>query len=693
LALQPLKALTTVIEAWVLVWSFRLLIQLPGIRGLNLQGPRRLCSMYLLSFALKLLLSWAAQWWWPQLFVSDLFGFGYLLTSLIAVKCVQRGDSARVLIPSVLTAAQGALLGRGLALLLALWLGLDSDTRDHSSPRIRTGPAMARSLLLAATRVRRTPPDAPPAEGQHIVRVLHRWLQDKAQPAETLLSGMPHAIVRQWVQRRDARRCLHLFVPRHGLAPAPGVPSVWLCARRGPVWLVPPDPLAAEVPGWVSAWLADRLPVAAVVMLGAPLPERQGRLGKAPWRAHETLASLRTALSGRPTWILQARPGADSRLVPLSSPALTDVAALRALLPGLQVRFGEVPGALQPVLHADSAWLTFAPTRLAATLPPAPKHNQPTRARLQHIEAQAWRRDDPRPYPLGNSESRLASAAMIQAAASAADRRSASKPLPAAVAFAAQQLGWRAHTHRLDPGQTLWWLDGGVSGQVLLAPGRAGGWQVLAPRAVDEAGTAAIALHAFTTLRARALFIAGSAVPGPALGFGDSLRPVAAHAPLGPLIVRALLRDSPAHAHHPVRTLIVRAQPPERRPVHGIVLTVGEEIPPQLGPELRRALTPALRPWAPPALMQGQAAFAGLATTHHLPDRYLAHTDRSRAVVAWFADALLTEVDGHPEKASVLELLRASHIPVTAPEDPEPKDPGPGAGPAMRPAKGRAARR
>ena len=84
MALSPLKFLTTLSEIIVLTVLYRGIIKLPMVQKLNLSGPRQIVSMYTLAFGLKWLIAQFAETSALQFYISDFYGFGYLLTSLVA---------------------------------------------------------------------------------------------------------------------------------------------------------------------------------------------------------------------------------------------------------------------------------------------------------------------------------------------------------------------------------------------------------------------------------------------------------------------------------------------------------------------------------------------------------------------------------------------------------------------------------
>ena len=88
-ALSPLKFATTILEIVILTLLYRNLIKLPFIRRLNLSGPRQIVSMYTLAFNLKWVIAQCAEIWAINFYISDFYGFGYLLTSLVAIRCLK----------------------------------------------------------------------------------------------------------------------------------------------------------------------------------------------------------------------------------------------------------------------------------------------------------------------------------------------------------------------------------------------------------------------------------------------------------------------------------------------------------------------------------------------------------------------------------------------------------------------------
>jgi hypothetical protein len=116
--LAPHRLATTLVETLMLVLVMRVLIRAPGFRTMNLEGPRKVALVFGVSFVLKWLIGWFAG---PEVFglpVTDLFGLGYLLSSLLAVKILQKDTTPRIIMPvfvvSLATIIIGSVMGFGL---------------------------------------------------------------------------------------------------------------------------------------------------------------------------------------------------------------------------------------------------------------------------------------------------------------------------------------------------------------------------------------------------------------------------------------------------------------------------------------------------------------------------------------------------------------------------------------------------
>lgn len=118
--LWPVKVAATLVEVVCVVMVARALVQLPHLNRLNIEGPRRIMIVLTLDLLYKAVL----VTWLPDVHemmaTSDMFGFGYLLPSLLATKIWVKRDIPMVMIPTVVVSVQAFVVGSIAAYLLQL---------------------------------------------------------------------------------------------------------------------------------------------------------------------------------------------------------------------------------------------------------------------------------------------------------------------------------------------------------------------------------------------------------------------------------------------------------------------------------------------------------------------------------------------------------------------------------------------
>lgn len=115
---SPFRLLTTAVESVALVLIINIILLVPGLRNLSLQGPRKIAFVFTISFFMKFALGWYVGVPDSEAKVSDLFGFGYLVPSLIAVKMLDREAISQILFPAFSVAIVSLVLGSGIGLAL-----------------------------------------------------------------------------------------------------------------------------------------------------------------------------------------------------------------------------------------------------------------------------------------------------------------------------------------------------------------------------------------------------------------------------------------------------------------------------------------------------------------------------------------------------------------------------------------------
>lgn len=122
---QPEKILTSFVEAFLILGLAHLVLRLPVFQQVTMEGARKLLLFFNISFLYKLLLGYGFLWLAPELKVSDYYGFGYLLPTLIAIKMHDKNIAARLtrstLQTSLVAAGVASVIGFSLTLLPQLW--------------------------------------------------------------------------------------------------------------------------------------------------------------------------------------------------------------------------------------------------------------------------------------------------------------------------------------------------------------------------------------------------------------------------------------------------------------------------------------------------------------------------------------------------------------------------------------------
>lgn len=154
--LTPLKLVATVAEGVVVLYLVRGFLKLPVIKHMDFEGPRKLVLVFTLAFFWKVALGFTLAPIFPDLKISDTYGFGYLLSSLLAAKMLGRKTVRGVLLPSITTSILGFMIGSGLGFVLELIAPAEPPDRLVTNPasiRLLRSPigAMALARIQAAT--------------------------------------------------------------------------------------------------------------------------------------------------------------------------------------------------------------------------------------------------------------------------------------------------------------------------------------------------------------------------------------------------------------------------------------------------------------------------------------------------------------------------------------------------------------
>ncbi|MES2858454.1 MAG: poly-gamma-glutamate biosynthesis protein PgsC/CapC [Pseudomonadota bacterium] len=117
---QPTKLLISLLEAALIFGLGHAALRLPVFRRMNMEGSRLLLLFFSVGYLYKLGLGFALTWLAPSVKASDFFAFGYLLSTLLAVKMHQKQITWQISRTTVQTSLMGlavaSLVGYGLTL-------------------------------------------------------------------------------------------------------------------------------------------------------------------------------------------------------------------------------------------------------------------------------------------------------------------------------------------------------------------------------------------------------------------------------------------------------------------------------------------------------------------------------------------------------------------------------------------------
>jgi hypothetical protein len=131
---SPVKLAATLAEAAAIVAAMTMLVRTPWFKHLNLEGARRVVVCFVIGFALKTAIAAVVGRGAPGTRVTDLFGFGYLLPSLLAERVLARANLPLILLPTAQTALIGMPLAMAVGVVIA-WLSPHSPSGKATHDR------------------------------------------------------------------------------------------------------------------------------------------------------------------------------------------------------------------------------------------------------------------------------------------------------------------------------------------------------------------------------------------------------------------------------------------------------------------------------------------------------------------------------------------------------------------------------
>lgn len=132
---QPEKLLVTFIEAFLILALARLALRTPLLARANVEGARQMLLFFNVGFAYKMALGWLLVAFMPSVKATDWFAFGYLLSTLIALRMHQKDIAVRMTrttLQTSLVAVAGASVVGFLLTLLPLGPAPAAATQENA---------------------------------------------------------------------------------------------------------------------------------------------------------------------------------------------------------------------------------------------------------------------------------------------------------------------------------------------------------------------------------------------------------------------------------------------------------------------------------------------------------------------------------------------------------------------------------
>ncbi len=348
---QPTKILSSFVEAAVIYVIARLLLKLPLLANASIEGARKLLYFFNVSFAYKLLLGHAIVLLGLEVKISDYYGFGYLLSTLLAIKAYEKDIFARVMRNTFEISIAGAALGNlaGLALTAIV-------------------PA---SMANAAARGAKAQADGD-SEVERLFRaaVGDAWVQRAGSGSLGLTANQSEALVATVEQLEAGARPAELapWLAASGFEMREGAGRVAI-ARMGEGGrdLLLFNPQATRKLAVILDDPASQSGLAAAALQVFESQNARWLLVTSPVRESAVVLTAMQDSFGkgsRDTWLtVRAAPsGAPSRAEFVRRSAVAvDIAGMRRALPGLAIDFAPVTLAH----HRDEAVLALAPGDIA----------------------------------------------------------------------------------------------------------------------------------------------------------------------------------------------------------------------------------------------------------------------------------------------------------------------------------------
>jgi len=347
---QPTKIVTSFVEAAAIYFIARQLLKTPWLANVTVEGANKILLFFNISFVLKLIVGHLLVWLAWDVKTTDFYGFGYLLSTLLAITAHDKDIFPRLMRSTLQVSFVGAVFGNLAGIASAAIL---PATTANAAPgtRIRSANAVddlvVRAIGDSGLRRATFADGSLDADRRDALRQAIELLESGLSP---LQAGAGASAGGWTLTALDERRV--------ALARADGVGADLLLFDGDA-----PNDLAVTVPdgsvpgiGLAALELSERLG-ARWLVLTSPQPRRGGE-------DDTVLTVFREARSGAAIELRPSSAGTTRLSLADRSATALNMQQLRAALPDLTVNFSPLRSGRRPVIGAPGV-LTLADDDIA----------------------------------------------------------------------------------------------------------------------------------------------------------------------------------------------------------------------------------------------------------------------------------------------------------------------------------------
>ena len=156
----PMKIVASCAECMLIFFLGNLLLRTPWLRDVGMQGGRKLLFFFTICFGVRLFYAHLIPFFSINAQVTDVFGLGYLLSTLMAVKAHDKQLMVRMLKGTLQVSLVGGIAGSMIGFALFSWSGhlLSHSVSAATSQTLTAPPVLIRSDKTIEQLIRQSKP-------------------------------------------------------------------------------------------------------------------------------------------------------------------------------------------------------------------------------------------------------------------------------------------------------------------------------------------------------------------------------------------------------------------------------------------------------------------------------------------------------------------------------------------------------